>query len=275
MLNEKVLDDPIFDSTDDLDEIFFHAVEKELAKRGVFYPSFVDFEPSQENPKVSWHADTSTYSVEGMEQRWTSLATLAKEINELGYDIYLTSELEESPEVDFIAGQMAFLTVNHGDGEMVFGKSEGRELEINNYYGFLRTAKSWMQHQDDVVLAYSFLQYHPAFWYRYTHANGSQSWVTDDGMKSLWTNPAYHEGKLVVMLELGSAIPPQRVNHYREHRLDVWGTSFEDAYIQLAKKVHKFYSLDGEERKDVVHPLTAVEAKVLERLATAKETHQE
>lgn len=262
MLNEKVLDDPIFESTDELDEEFFKDAEKELAKRGVAYPSFVKFSEDNVIRKVLWDPETNTYSVEHMPDTWSSIkdlhSALDTHIQAKRIDVEVDAALESSPEVQRVVGQTVFFE-NHGEDEAItFGRVEDRILEINQFYAFLRLAKRWMATPDDVVLAYSFIQYHPAFWYQHVFHTNKTAWISDNGMKPLWISPAYDEGSLVVMMEIGSAIPPERTKHYREHRLDVWGSSFEDAYIQLAKKVHTFYHLDGSERKDAAKPEIAV-----------------
>lgn len=246
MLNEKVLNDPIFDSTEGLDEKFFYNIEEELAKRGVKYPAFVEFEPAKGIRKIYWNAMTGLYYTDELDEaRWDKLSTAVDALEAAGFESEFDESINSAPDVDMNLGGMVFLA----NGGMALGASEPRVLAYNNYYGFLRTAKSWLDHQDDVVLAYSFIQYHPVFWHREDATNKPFDWTTDNGMKPLWINPAYgDDGKIVVMMEIGSTIPPLREKFYREPQMDVWGKSFDDAYIQTAKKIHNFYHLDGSAR---------------------------
>ena len=41
--------------------------------------------------------------------------------------------------------------------------------------------------------------------------------------------------------------------HYHDYRLDVWADTFEQAFIELAAMVHKFFDHQGVERPDVPH----------------------
>ena len=244
MLTDDLLDDPIFDSTDGLDEKFFYSIEEELAKRGVNYPSFVEFEKPRGISKVFWDAEAKNYHTYQLDGRWDTLKQVVDALEVSKMEAIFDESINGAPDVDMNMGSMVFLT----SGGIVFGASETKVLAYNNFYAFLRTAKSWLQHQDDVVLAFSFIENHPIFWHRNAPETRPFDWVTNGGTKPLWINPAYNKDGLVVMMEIGSTIPPLRQKFYREHRMDVWGSSFEDAYLQIAKKIHSFYSLDGDPR---------------------------
>lgn len=245
MLNDNLLDDSIFDSTDDLDNGFFGNIEAELAKRGIHYPDFVDFAAPKTAHTIYWSPDTGLYSSAALDATWGKLSEAVSAMENAGFDSVFDESINDAPDVDMNMGSMVFLT----SGGIVFSGSEDKIIAYNNFYGFLRTAKSWLAHQDDVVLAYAFIEHHPIFWHRNDAVNRPYDWTTDHGVKPLWIHPTYNkDNKVVVMMEIGSTIPPLREKFYREHQMDVWGSSFDDAYIQLAKKIHSFYYLDGSPR---------------------------
>lgn len=247
MLNETLLDDPIFDSTDDLPPGFFGNIEAELATRGVAYPEFVEFPDPMPKRTIFWNADTGNYFTDNLDDgSWGTLSVAVESLEAAGFESAFDDSINDAPDVDMNLGTMVFLK----SGGMVFSGSESKVISYNEYYGFLRLAKNWLSHQDDVVLAYSFIQYHPVFWHRRDAEKRPFDWTTDDGTRPLWVHPSYNDkGNIVVMMEIGSAIPPLRERFYREHRMDVWGSSFDDAYIQTAKKIHNFYYLDGSSRE--------------------------
>lgn len=114
-----------------------------------------------------------------------------------------------------------------------------------------KLCEKYQQTPDDFYLAYNWLLGHPAFWYRREKDSDGPTleWVTDDGFHNMWTMVDREEdGHIVVVLEHGSAVPPARTVHYHDPRLDVVAPSFEDAYIQLARQVDKFFNLDGTDK---------------------------
>lgn len=67
------------------------------------------------------------------------------------------------------------------------------------------------------------------------------------------------DGRLVIYLETGSHLNKVEdgsklyQEHYHDYRLDVWADTFEQAFIELAAMVYKFFDHQGIERLDVPH----------------------
>lgn len=274
-MDDKILESPIFDSENEETQSagFYQSIETHLNEAGAFYPDFMTFEQEKDKCVISWSKETG-YTATGVEGSWDSLAAIYDHIEgELFMDADFDMSVRQSPDVH--------KPENARENGVVFLKPEGnnpgvrglipsvdhRNIDVYGYYGFLCTAKEWLKKQEDMVLAYAFLQHHPAFWYRPDPETRPNQWVTDNGLHSLWVCPTYNdEGKTVVMMEHGAAVPPARDHHYHDPRLDVWAPTFEDGYVQTAKLLHKYFALDGSERKDIPYKPQKWEVELQERL---------
>lgn len=130
--------------------------------------------------------------------------------------------------------------ISHTDADSIyFAKS--------NYLGWLELAVEYEKDPGNFVLAYHYAKGHPAFWTR--NGKDSNDWVTD---RDLYTIVHQGEkGEVTVGFEDGQAVPPERVMHYHDIRLDSWGSTFEEAYIDLANKIYTYFEVDGTERPNV------------------------
>lgn len=117
-------------------------------------------------------------------------------------------------------------------------------LSKKSYLFFLLTASKYLENPKDFVLAYHFVNGHPAFWSRY---NGtSTDWnLENNGFISMDVINDHKTGKPLVMLEHGAAVPPERTHHYHDLRLDSYGETYEAAIIDLAAKVNANFDLEG------------------------------
>jgi len=117
---------------------------------------------------------------------------------------------------------------------------------------WIRTAKAYLADPENWYLAYHFIEHHPIFWSRRYWKDGVDfDWNTNAGQTGMWQGVSMNNGKPVVMLEHGAAVGPSFTMHYHDHKMDVWADSFEDAYVQYAKNVHKYFTLDGYAREGV------------------------
>lgn len=130
--------------------------------------------------------------------------------------------------------------ISHTDADSIY-------LAKSRYLSWLEVAVEYEKKPGDFALAYHFAKGHPAFWTRY-HKD-SNDWNTG---RELYTEVYQDEdGKVTVGFEDGQAVPPERVMHYHDLRLDSWGSTFEEAYIDLANKIYTYFEVDGSERPDV------------------------
>lgn len=121
-------------------------------------------------------------------------------------------------------------------------------LALYQYLEWLFLAEKYYKNPEDFLLSYRFVKSHPAFWYRH---NAESNYWTHDYTRMWMEISRKDDGELVYMFEGGSAVPPNRTEHYHDPRLDVWAPSFEDGYIQFAALVDKFFYIDGSERENV------------------------
>lgn len=139
-------------------------------------------------------------------------------------------------------------------------------LDKDHYLEFLKTAETYLTDPEDFLTAWYFLASHPYAWYRYD-ADKEHSWLKHELTSKIWVAPTKNDdGELVFMMEAGAAVPPERTSHYHDLRLDVYADSYESGIVQLAALVHKFYYLDGSERKDVEYEKSELELTLEQRL---------
>lgn len=128
-------------------------------------------------------------------------------------------------------------------------------LYENSYQHFLNLDERYQQNPDDALLAYDWLVRHPAFWWRPRNSN---DWLLDRGLDSLYVDVSSSNERWVLMEGGGTVRDPGGGNpgepgsfshHYHDCRLDVVGTSFDDAYIKYAKAVNKHFDKEGNDRE--------------------------
>lgn len=249
-MNDDILDHPIFDRKFETHEEFDN-IEKILAEAGIFMPEKFTWEPTKPVHTIFYSEDAyelGFFHAEDIEGTFDSIEDLYKRIHELGAEtLFDDSVLRVDGLKRGILGGIAVRV--KGGWRMLFEHNPSRSLEFSQFFNFLKGAKHWLTNQDDWVAAYSFIQYHPMFWNRHRIDKYPHEWDTENGHATLWVCATKNDkGEPVVMLEGGSSVEPNHNHHYHDYRMDVWGKNFEDAYIQFAQNVHKYFSLDGEDR---------------------------
>lgn len=140
------------------------------------------------------------------------------------------------------------------------------------YNNWMELHEQYKQNQQNWVTAYNWLQHHPVFWHRLKNEK-TYYWVTDDGLKSNSVFAGYNEetGKPQVLMEHGGHVEPEYTTFYHDLKLDTEAETFEEAYINLASLVNKFYNPDGTEKPDVPYEKSYLE-KQLDKYAEELET---
>jgi hypothetical protein len=154
-----------------------------------------------------------------------------------------------------------FLSYPSADGfyhTMILAHSD--KIRIKNlkseYKDFLRNAKKYLKDPDSFFNAYYFIDTHPAFWLNKDLEKFPYFWDTSNHCERISHYVSKDDNNdLVVGLETGCHIKESThepysqnySNHYHDYRLDVYGKTFEEAFIELARKVNLFYNLDGTE----------------------------
>jgi len=157
---------------------------------------------------------------------------------------------------------------------------------------FLELDRRWRE-DPTFYRSYAWLSSHPAFWTRQvgTLRPGDADW-SDESLWS-WETDGYvpevsvypgppGTGKAVVALEAGAHVPESEhwdratktkyviegsyTEHYADFRLEVSAGTYEKAIRKLARRVDRYYDVDGSERPGVHHKLTKLEKTLRRRL---------
>jgi len=130
-----------------------------------------------------------------------------------------------------------------------FTKSDKLTLLKHTYASFLEQDKEYQKDPENWAKAYNWVQEHPAFYHRYKE--GSNDWEFQSGWDSKWESVGIDEkGKPSILLEHGPFAEGARVISSHDIRLDTHASTFEDVYVEFAKKVNKFYDTRGESRPE-------------------------
>ena len=117
-----------------------------------------------------------------------------------------------------------------------------RTMVLYNYYRAVEYVKAWRESDKSPEVSYNMLDSHPVFWYiaRYDHQTDIYSKVVHNQLvRSFWH--MWSDG--VFMMECG-----ERGFAVHDHRLDTWGTSFDDCIVQTAELVDKYFDEYGNDR---------------------------
>jgi len=112
-----------------------------------------------------------------------------------------------------------------------------------DYYEFLDLDREYNDDPDNWAIAYAWLNSHPAFYHR-TEPD-SAYWEFNEGLEGKWENVYRTKGDIMVVIEHGPAVGDDRTELSHDERLDSTGSTFEEAYIYLAKQVNKHYDIAG------------------------------
>lgn len=165
-----------------------------------------------------------------------------------------------SPKYNYLSKGMI---VNSETNRLFMSRGQKNLYDLNQQYKyFQRLAKSYLKDTKNFYMAYNFLTHHPVFWSLRGDLSNSKIlfWDTDYGFNEMWHTVYLDKNGITLhLLEHGpymdseeeidgikNIIPCRIASH--DIRLDVVGKTYEEAVIKLAKRVHKFYNLNGEER---------------------------
>lgn len=208
-----------------------------LEGMGLPLPSFLTF-PVPKTAVVEW--DGEMFTCEHADESQKSLRDMRQHLRQWDIDIIFGESIASVPGLS-VRGGMA---IDEG-GYMTIEWLDPRERAAIEYWSFLETAKDYIAEPKSFVKSYAFLDNHPAFWH--LHRHGELDWIFDGFASKFYTmvfpTDKYETGVMVGFEAGGTA--PGHILHYHDLRLDTYAGSFEDAYVQLAAKVHEHFDLDG------------------------------
>lgn len=172
---------------------------------------------------------------------------------EAGVDLEISDEVYENfgdkdrkPFLDFPDEKNPNLHV------MVFGYTDRDRIDSlkRGYKKFRKAAKRYLKEPQDFSNAWNFLDSHPAFWTAPNLEENPFYWVQEFHMSHMRVGVWRDKKGTTVALETGSHVPPLYKEHYGDWRLEVVANSYEDAVIELARRVHLTHNLEGEDIED-------------------------
>lgn len=146
------------------------------------------------------------------------------------------------------------------DWDDMFFTGEGNQILLFHNYDLeasilrddlinsINSVRKWRNNKDSFRHSYFMLDSHPAFWKIHWHSEKDFSWSTDQKIQGFWHAVGGDKG---FMMECGSHTPDLQ-SRYHDHRLDTWGTSFEDCIIQTATLVDMYFHENGDDRDSEV-----------------------
>lgn len=194
-----------------------------------------------------------------------------------GYSVSFDESLPEK-ENEWLPGLIGIKTGNSCERTYI-SSTDWNSLSIleNAYSSWIDFATNrYPAAPHNFIDAYYFIDGHPALWTREKPSGESMNfdnWRTSGHAMRLWSAPFVSKESptgIYFQLEAGPHVAPDYTYTSHDLRLDVSGTSYEDAIIQLAAKIDKFYDIDGTERPNVEHEPSGLELLLIERLAASK-----
>ena len=273
MLDDSILDHHIL-SYEAEETLKFENIAEEMQKAGMTFPSKMTFDEPEIPTRISY--SNGFFYVEGIRGMFKTLEQAYDHVRSAkNCGAVFDESVRELPDIEggFLDEDGITMNLPNGMQRIFFGPTDNTNLDAAKYRQYLMTAKEWLTNQDDWLMAYSFIEDHPIFWHRSRPEEFPNQWNTSEGHNGMWVAPARNDkGEVVVMLEHGRSKEPAHQYHYHDPRLDVWGSSFEDAYIQMAKKIHKYFTVDGDERENVDYTPQQWEVELAQRISELPES---
>lgn len=173
----------------------------------------------------------------------------------------------------------SMITIEQDDSKflrMLFFTNDDTKIRILKYsYGYWQNTvlPHYRKNPSDFMASWHFLDSHPAFWTKSPYDNNRYSWETSGYAQSMWHVPSVDdEGTVYHMMEAGASVPPNHTEHYHDLRLDVFASSYEEAVVETAALVDKFFHSDGTERKNVEYEKSDLELILEDRIDDLEES---
>lgn len=246
----------------------FEETEARLKAVGIEMPEFRTFDEPDPTSFLKYsEEDKVFYSDESLVESENPY-DIYKDLKKKGFDVIVHQSALDTGQIGGREGMWSVKSEREGFVIAMIGPVDTRSLDFAHYYTWLQEARYWIENKDDFLAAYHFLAGHPAFWKRPRPDDYPNEWSTDGGVSTIWSYPQRREnGSICMMMETGSMMPPMRNHRYHDLRLDTYEDTYELGIIATAKKVHKFFDLDGSERPDVEYKKSKLELELEERMA--------
>jgi hypothetical protein len=223
------------------------------------------------------HQYLSVYP-DGVIEKFSNVETAYKSIKKSGFTVKFDNSL---PELTYPGG--GIITLPNGSSCISITSDTRKRLLEESYSGWFNgSGKRYSEGDTSFIGSYDFLDGHPCFWTRREDRDSIDKypyeWKTNGHVNKFWFEIDRSEDRpngIVFMMECGAHAVPDYTHHYRDFRFDVWADSFEDAVIQTAALIHKFFNLDGSDRENVEYEKSELELDIESSIEDFKASQQE
>lgn len=183
----------------------------------------------------------------GESETYATLEEFYRASREHEHDLKIEAEVNEA----FGEGKH-FLSFPNNDRTFTLVMGHTDEDRIKHlqyaYDEFLEVAEKYQQDPTDFARAWRFVDLHPAFWVLEDEEHRFH-WKTEGHTNRVCVGVYRLEtGETLVELETGSHTPDY-LQHYGDWRLELGAFTYEEAFIELARRVHLLQNLDGTDRE--------------------------
>lgn len=228
-------------------------------------PSFVSLHNEPNRIKKIVKTEHNLYCIEGDTRHTFDTVSKAYDhiVNNLnGIPVFNSHELHEMDETEQYVWEpniyVETITIKNKPTTRVLisqDSSYQKKQLVKAYKQFLKTHEEWKKDPTNWATAWEWISQHPAFWH--TLPNLSKYWQTNNGWTNHYLKVTQNKKKTFVTIEHGPYVDEEQQDETitpRKHpthdpRLDTTASTYEEAVIKLAKKIHKHYNIKGEPRK--------------------------
>lgn len=221
-----------------------------------------------------------TRTPDGVKHTFDELQHAVEHLGDLDFSI--DTSVYDATGTDSINGFGITYPVGGSFSRLVMESTDySRKKHLANSYKYsLEATETYLQDPQNFFNAYYFVDLHPAFWVALDFREHPFMWITNGHMNKVRQSVGkYESGGVYIMLETGARVlrnegPKPYSTHYGDYRLEVVGSSYEEAVVKLAEHVHEVFRSDGSEREEVNLPVTQTQLMVEEVLKNHPELRQ-
>lgn len=166
-------------------------------------------------------------------------------------DIQLLGDYSHVSEASLLGS--IFIPLEGGSSRILISYTDSDRCSSlrSQYLISLKTALNYMKRPDNFLTAWRFIDTHLYNWYL---PKGETSWRTDGACQNIEIRPYRTDVKSPMDAEVFIDLTPLSAMEERDSlgldvRLEVSAKTFEQGIIELAARIHQYYTIFGEERK--------------------------